>query len=69
MTADRTYDVLNVKLLFFMRAIAMRKKDGSKKDLILDYIHEHYSRYGRAPVVLEIVDGTGLSSAPFIAIW
>ena len=41
----------------------MRKKDGSKKDLILDYIHEHYGRYGRAPVVLEIVDGTGLSSA------
>ena len=41
----------------------MRKKDGSKKELILDYIHEHYSRYGRAPVVLEIVDGTGLSSA------
>ena len=41
----------------------MRKKDGSKKELILDYIHEHYGRYGRAPVVLEIVDGTGLSSA------
>lgn len=41
----------------------MRTKDESKKKLILNYIHEHYGRYGRAPVVLEIVDGTGLSNA------
>lgn len=41
----------------------MRKKDDSKKELILDYINQHYGRYGRAPVVLEIVEGTGLSSA------
>ena len=41
----------------------MRSKDQSKKERILDYIHEYYGRCGRAPVVLEIVDGTGLSSA------
>ena len=41
----------------------MRKKDDSKKELILNYIHEHYGRYGKTPVVLEIASGTGISSA------
>lgn len=41
----------------------MRTKDEAKRELILNYIQEHYARFGRAPVVLEIVAGTGLSSA------
>ena len=41
----------------------MRKKDDSKKELILNYIHEHYGRFGKAPVVLEIASGTAISSA------
>ena len=41
----------------------MRKKDDSKKELILNYIHEHYGRYGKTPVVIEIASGTGISSA------
>ena len=41
----------------------MRKKDDSKKELILNYIHEHYGRFGKTPVVLEIASGTGISSA------
>ena len=41
----------------------MRKKDDSKKELILNYIHEHYGRFGKTPVVLEIASATGISSA------
>ena len=41
----------------------MRKKDDSKKELILNYIHEYYGRFGKTPVVLEIASGTGISSA------
>ena len=41
----------------------MRKKDDSKKELILNYIHEHYARFGKTPVVLEIASATGISSA------
>lgn len=41
----------------------MRTKDGAKRELILNYIQEHYARFGRAPVVMEIVAGTGLSNA------
>ena len=41
----------------------MRKKDDSKKELILNYIHEHYGRFGKTPVVLEIASATGISHA------
>ena len=41
----------------------MRKKDDSKKELILNCIHEHYARFGKTPVVLEIASATGISSA------
>jgi len=41
----------------------MRKKDDSKKELILSYINEHYMRCRKAPVVLEIAAATGISSA------
>ena len=41
----------------------MRKKDDAKKELILNYIHEYYGRFGKTPVVLEIASGTAISSA------
>jgi len=41
----------------------MRRKDDSKKELILNYINEHYSLSKKAPVVLEIAAATGISSA------
>lgn len=41
----------------------MRKKDDAKKELILNYIHEYYGRFGKTPVVLEIASGTAISGA------
>ncbi len=41
----------------------MRKRDDSKKSVIVEYINEYYSDYGHTPTVRAISEGTGIAVA------
>ena len=41
----------------------MRKRDDSKKSVIVEYINEYYSDYGQTPTVRAISEGTGIAVA------
>ena len=41
----------------------MRRKDESKKSVILDFIDEYYSEYNEIPAVRTIAEGTGIALA------
>jgi hypothetical protein len=41
----------------------MRRKDDSKKSVIVEYINEYYSDYGQTPIVRAISEGTGIAVA------
>ena len=41
----------------------MRRKDESKKSVILDFIDEYYNEYHEIPAVRTIAEGTGIALA------
>ena len=41
----------------------MRRKDESKKSVILDFIDEYYNEYNEIPAVRTIAEGTGIALA------